>query len=156
MLRQRSYPHLRYHDSTCRGNRNMRDIGGKRVLCLAELLTRISVDQQSAADNVHRSRKKICGTFNWPEDVQHLRRTVATEANLEYIKYVISTHQIQNEDETTYVYRFNSDAYCCARIQYEGNKINIYVNSLLPSIQTVLSSFQNNQTRFDLKLKLVV
>lgn len=46
--------------------------------------------------------------------------------------------------------------YRCRKFLNEGDKMQLYVNGMIPKIRTLVDSYPENQTRSDLKLEKLV
>ena len=123
------------------------------VTCLPHLLTKTAAQQYRSI----ASRSGAGGLTKWPEAVQYLLRTYATDREIqEAVEELESLRQSSNEDEDAFASRVGLAAYRCGGVHSESEKITIYTNGLQPAIRPIVSRFRRNQPRSTLTFERVV
>ena len=117
---------------------------GQLIVCLPHLLTKTAAHQYRAASNSSRSS----GVRYWPEAVQYLLRTYATETAIrEALDQLDRIRQSPTEDEHAFAARVNEAIYRCGNVHEEVEKISFFINGLRDEIRTIVSRFRRDQPR---------
>lgn len=126
---------------------------GQLVTCLPHLLTKTAAQQYRSIASRSRS-----GTLTkWPEAVQYLLRTYATDRAIqEAVEALENIRQASNEDENAYASRVGTAAYRCGNVHTESEKITIFVHGLQPATRSIVSRFRRDQPRSMLTFDRVV
>ena len=94
---------------------------------------------------------KSGGVSCWPEAVQYFLRTYATAATISSaIRDLRDIRQQSNETELEYAARINDAAYRCGGVHGETEKMDLFVEGLLPSTRTMVSRHRESQPRWSL------
>ena len=126
---------------------------GQLIVCLPHLLTKKAAQHFRSASSHSRSGGLVC----WPDAVQYLLRTYATEQAIrESVEHLENLLQATNEDENAFASRVGVAAYRCGNVHTEVEKIAIFVNGLLPAIRSIVSRFRREQPRHMLTFDRIV
>ena len=126
---------------------------GQLIVCLPHLLTKNAAQNYRYSSNNSGSGN----TLRWPEAVQYLLRTYATEQAIrEAVEQFENLRQASNEDEHAFASRVGVAAYRCGNVHTDIEKITVFVNGLLPAIRSVVSRFRREQPRYSLTFDRIV
>ncbi len=104
-----------------------------------------------------RGGNRTHGVGTWPEAVQYLLTTYATPTAMrEAILKAESLRQQANEDELAFSARLNTAIHRCGNVFSESRKITMFVNGLIPEIQSLVARSAQSQSRQGLRYETVV
>lgn len=104
-----------------------------------------------------RNGARSGGVKCWPEVVNHFLRTYATPAAIRNaVNDLRNIRQKPREDEIAYSERINDATHRCGNAFDEVDKMTLFVNGLLPSIQTVVARFRESRNRNELSYEELV
>ncbi len=132
------------------------------TLCITEaqafiILPKLMVDPAQKQFRSVKSGARSGGVTCWPEAVQHLLRTYATPATIRRAVYDLrDIRQQPRENENEYSARLNRAAHRCGNVYDEVEKMTIFVNGLLPCIQTDVARHRESRNRRDLSYEELV
>ena len=95
-----------------------------------------------------RSGARSGGISCWPELVQYFLSTYATPSAMrEAVNNIRTLKQRAGEDEVKYGARINEAAHRCGNAFSEEDKMTFFVDGLHPTIQSIVSSWRESQSR---------
>lgn len=95
--------------------------------------------------------------MHWPEAVQHLRCTYATEQTItQTLDDFEDVRQTETENGTAFVAILNNAACLCGNVYEEDEKINVYIKGLVPALTTFEKRFPNATPRYELSIERIV
>ena len=126
---------------------------GQLMVCLPHMLTKSAAKQYRAACNSSRS----AGLKYWPEAVQYLLRTYATETAIrEAVRDLENIRQSPTEDETAFATRINEAVYRCGNVYDDIEKIGFFINGLREETRTIVQRYRRDQPRYELSYDRIV
>ena len=122
-------------------------------MALPQFLTGTARMQYRAARSGSRSGGLAC----WPEAVQYLLRTYATQGAIrDAIHHLRSLRQDDKESERTFATRVNEAVYRCGNVHEEDEKMTFYVDGLQQEIRTVVARHREHSFRDEMTFELLV
>ena len=122
-------------------------------LCLPYFLTHTA----SSAFRAAKAGSQTGGVKVWPEAVQFLLRTYATNGAIrQALAAFRSVRQAPNESEMEYSAKLTNAAYRCGSIHSDVEKMTHFIDGLSPTIRTIVARFREDTPRWEVTYERLV
>ncbi len=133
------------------------DLVGMTEAQLFAALPRFLTGSASTQFHASRSASRSGGVRSWPEAVHYFLGTYATPLAIrQAVQKVSDLKQGANESELEYSARLCEAIHRCGNVYDEPQKMTLFINGLVPEIQSVVARFREQTPRSHMRYEALV